>query len=177
MDRYYDPATDQFLSVDPDLAETGQPYAFTGDNPLNATDPLGLDGCDCGDDVPVGAMEEMGMIPGYSGDGTTGSSNASASSSEELSRLFSNGPPKASALRSYAKSQGWTILDEGHGPEIYVDKNGVERMTIKEGSPRTPGSEHDRVSFRNAQNQRINPNGERVTRRSPGNHTPIILDP
>ena len=42
MDRYYDPSTDQFLSVDPDLAETGQAYAFTGDDPLNATDPLGL---------------------------------------------------------------------------------------------------------------------------------------
>jgi RHS repeat-associated protein len=44
IDRYYDPATDQFLSVDPDVAETGQPYAFTGDDPLNATDPLGLSG-------------------------------------------------------------------------------------------------------------------------------------
>jgi RHS repeat-associated protein len=42
INRYYDPATGQFLSVDPDLAETGQPYAFTGDDPLNATDPLGL---------------------------------------------------------------------------------------------------------------------------------------
>jgi RHS repeat-associated protein len=40
--RYYDPTTDQFLSVDPDLAETGQPHAFTGDDPLNRTDPLGL---------------------------------------------------------------------------------------------------------------------------------------
>ena len=39
--RYYDPATDQFISVDPDVAETGQPYAFTGDDPLDATDPLG----------------------------------------------------------------------------------------------------------------------------------------
>jgi hypothetical protein len=29
------------LSVDPDLTETGQPYAFTGDDPLNTTDPLG----------------------------------------------------------------------------------------------------------------------------------------
>jgi len=44
FDRYYDPGTDQFLSVDPDLAETGQPYAFTGDDPLNKTDPLGLSG-------------------------------------------------------------------------------------------------------------------------------------
>jgi len=45
INRYYDPATDQFLSVDPDLAETGQPYAFTGDDPLNSTDPLGLYNC------------------------------------------------------------------------------------------------------------------------------------
>jgi hypothetical protein len=46
-DRYYDPTTDQFLSVDPLVAETGQPYAFTGDDPLNATDPLGLLPYDC----------------------------------------------------------------------------------------------------------------------------------
>lgn len=47
INRYYDPSTDQFLSVDPDVAETGQPYAFTGDDPLNATDPLGLKGWYC----------------------------------------------------------------------------------------------------------------------------------
>jgi hypothetical protein len=41
VDRYYDPVTGQFLTVDPDVAESGQPYAFTGDDPLNATDPLG----------------------------------------------------------------------------------------------------------------------------------------
>lgn len=44
VNRYYDPATDQFLSVDPAVADTGQPYAFTGDDPLNVTDPLGLKG-------------------------------------------------------------------------------------------------------------------------------------
>ncbi len=27
------------------MVETGQPYAFTGDDPLNATDPLGLYSC------------------------------------------------------------------------------------------------------------------------------------
>jgi RHS repeat-associated protein len=41
VDRYYDPSTDQFISVDPDVAETGQPYAFTGDDPVNGTDPMG----------------------------------------------------------------------------------------------------------------------------------------
>ena len=43
--RYYDPSTGQFLSVDPDLAETGQPYAYAGDDPVNLTDPLGLNDC------------------------------------------------------------------------------------------------------------------------------------
>ena len=38
---YYDPNADQFISIDPAVSVTGQPYTFTGDNPLNATDPLG----------------------------------------------------------------------------------------------------------------------------------------
>jgi hypothetical protein len=42
MNRYYDPTTDQFLSIDPDVATTDQPYVFTNDDPLNAEDPLGL---------------------------------------------------------------------------------------------------------------------------------------
>jgi len=41
MNRYYDSSTDQFLSVDAMVQTTGQPYVFTNDNPLNATDPLG----------------------------------------------------------------------------------------------------------------------------------------
>lgn len=41
INRYYDPSTDQFLSIDPDVATTDQPYVFTNDDPLNAEDPLG----------------------------------------------------------------------------------------------------------------------------------------
>jgi hypothetical protein len=41
INRYYDPSTDQFLSIDPDVTTTDQPYAFTNDDPLNAEDPLG----------------------------------------------------------------------------------------------------------------------------------------
>jgi RHS repeat-associated protein len=41
IDRYYDPSTDQFLSIDPDVAQTDQPYIYTGDDPLNSCDPLG----------------------------------------------------------------------------------------------------------------------------------------
>jgi RHS repeat-associated protein len=40
--RYYDPATQQFLTRDPLLAATEQAYAYAGGSPLNATDPSGL---------------------------------------------------------------------------------------------------------------------------------------
>jgi len=40
--RYYDPATEQFLSVDPLVDATGTPFAFTGGDPVNGVDPSGL---------------------------------------------------------------------------------------------------------------------------------------
>jgi hypothetical protein len=43
--RWYDPATGEFTSVDPDLAETDQAYAYAGDDPVNAGDPSGLLPC------------------------------------------------------------------------------------------------------------------------------------
>jgi RHS repeat-associated protein len=40
--RYYDPAAAQFISRDPMVATTGQPYVYANDNPVNLTDPSGL---------------------------------------------------------------------------------------------------------------------------------------
>jgi RHS repeat-associated protein len=40
--RYYDPATGQFLSIDPAVSRTWQAYAYTSGNPLSASDPTGL---------------------------------------------------------------------------------------------------------------------------------------
>jgi RHS repeat-associated protein len=39
--RYYDPATQQFLTRDPLAAATGHPYVYAGANPINAVDPTG----------------------------------------------------------------------------------------------------------------------------------------
>ncbi len=42
--RYYDPTTGQFLTVDPLVDQTGQPYAYVSGDPVNALDPTGFDG-------------------------------------------------------------------------------------------------------------------------------------
>ena len=46
--RYYDPATGQFLTRDPIEIVTRSPNGYAGNNPVNATDPLGLRPGDCG---------------------------------------------------------------------------------------------------------------------------------
>jgi RHS repeat-associated protein len=45
--RYYDPNVGQFLSVDPLVAQTGAPYSYAADDPVNVTDPAGRDYQDC----------------------------------------------------------------------------------------------------------------------------------
>jgi RHS repeat-associated protein len=44
IDRYYEPSTGQFTSVDPALASTLQPYVYGADNPVSNIDP---NGCHC----------------------------------------------------------------------------------------------------------------------------------
>ena len=41
--RYYDPTTAQFLTRDPLVAKTMSPYGYAAGDPLNASDPSGLD--------------------------------------------------------------------------------------------------------------------------------------
>jgi RHS repeat-associated protein len=41
INRYYDPATGQFLSVDSAVIQTGEPYEYAGGNPVSNTDPTG----------------------------------------------------------------------------------------------------------------------------------------
>jgi len=66
--RYYDPTTGQFLSVDPLVASTGQPYQYAGNNPVNASDPSGLDSAGC-TGAPPGLSGMWGSCIGLRGPG------------------------------------------------------------------------------------------------------------
>ena len=103
---------------------------------------------------------------------------ASATAADtELSSLFENGQvPKASDVEKYAQEQGWAKSQTENGPIKYTDSNGFVRVTIKRGSGRAPGSENPHVEIRNSDGQRTDPFGNPVTRKSPGNHTPIDWD-
>jgi RHS repeat-associated protein len=45
INRYYDPTTGQFLSVDPLVSLTQTPYGYAGGDPVNGVDPSGLRWC------------------------------------------------------------------------------------------------------------------------------------
>jgi RHS repeat-associated protein len=42
INRYYDPQTGQFISIDPEASVTGQPYEYASADPVSANDPNGL---------------------------------------------------------------------------------------------------------------------------------------
>ena len=95
---------------------------------------------------------------------------------QDLPPITAGQPPKASDLVRWAEDQGWQKVQTPNGPAKYVDENGLVRATIKRGSSRAPGSETPHIELRNADGQRIDPAGNPVDRKSPGNHTPIDWD-
>lgn len=93
-----------------------------------------------------------------------------------IGQLFAGRTPAASEIVAWAEAQGFSLTQTATGPMKFVDANGVVRVTVKRGSSRAPGSGNPHVELRDASGQRIDPMGNAVTRKSPGNHTPIEWD-
>ena len=94
----------------------------------------------------------------------------------KLVRAFDEGTPRASDIEAWALAQGWVRSKKPTGPVKYLDEKGIARVTLKKGSSRTPGSDNPHVEFKDIKGQRVDPFGNPVTRRSIGNHAPIIWD-
>ena len=94
-----------------------------------------------------------------------------------IQAISTNINPKASDFQVWAESQqGWHLTLTPNGPLKYIDKNGKARLTLKQGTPRAPGSNHPHVELRNPKGSRIDLQGKPVNRKSIANHTPIDWD-
>jgi RHS repeat-associated protein len=71
--RTYDPTTGEFLSADPLLATTHEPYAYAGDNPLNFNDPTGL----------IFGLPSPGQIAGAAVEGVESAAKATVNAVED----------------------------------------------------------------------------------------------
>jgi hypothetical protein len=113
VDRYYDPATDQFLSIDPLVAKTQQPYAFTDDDPLNEVDPLGSVYYSEGSDSELGVFYEDLLASAHA---------------EQLSNLGVRSP------------ENWTYSQKGYD-EDFGDNGDFAGKTISDVASSIEGGE------------------------------------
>jgi hypothetical protein len=103
------------MSVDPELAETDQPYAYAGDDPLNTQDPAGLDTGDSSNSIDQADLEQA-----IAGLASANGANCALYVSEE-------GPPLWGVMRNHGAGCG--------GLGLPIDDEGV--LTF---APRTVGS-------------------------------------
>jgi len=113
--RYYDPTTEQFLSVDPLVDQTDAPYAYTAGDPVNTSDPSGefgisipLIGCigNCGSPKP----KPFTCLPsGYYLSAATGA--ISCASGPIVGGSLRAGSTAAQA-RAEAEASGYPIPDD-----------------------------------------------------------------
>ncbi|WP_406137908.1 hypothetical protein [Streptomyces sp. NBC_01089] len=120
------------------------------------------------------ALMAQGAQSGTDGEPSTADSSGSQQPSTEPDAI--GGQRTASGIREWAREQGWTETQTENGPPKFTDENGVVRVTLKQGSGRAPGSADPHVEIRNANGERIDPEGNPVTRKSVGNHTAITWD-
>ena len=115
--RYYDPTTAQFLSVDPLVAHTGQPFSYANDDPVNLSDPSG----DAGKAGPIATVcAALGLA---------------------LPLLCPTSNPEPPVDRHNQPTQEFP-QDSGapEGPEAHAPKKPVARLGPNEGQPISPFS-------------------------------------
>ena len=157
--RVYDPATAQFLSVDPLVGVTRMPYAYVDDNPLNGSDPTGLDFvaeagevgeevgegvAGWGDTITLGATkwvrEELGInninacSGAYRAGGYAGLATAVLIPGEGEAELGAEGISISAKIAGQMEARGWT--DESI-QEAIKSGDQVQAVNKATGNPAT----------------------------------------
>ena len=123
--RYYDPASGQFLSLDPDVGLTRAPYNYAGDDPVNGSDPTGRflqsdgGGYAVNEAIPSGQMAGSSVAASPCGNGETFNEEEESEGGEPGPGAFGpsgeggvagveGGPPD---VYGFASSNVWYRLD------------------------------------------------------------------
>ncbi len=115
INRYYDPASGQFLSVDPDVAQTQQPYAYVAGDPVNDTDPTG--DCTPASDLPcpTGSPVAAESPSGAGGDG-------GSSTEDRIERL---GKYLEEGIWKY-----WSVVNADHFAAVMASVNNIVEQLV-----------------------------------------------
>jgi RHS repeat-associated protein len=108
--RVYDPATAQFLTVDPLNAITTAPYNYTYDNPVNFGDPRGE--ITAGICIHVGGL--IGEVVGYQGQACV-----VASSSGDVGVTAAGGPTISGGSPTIDVGPSIQVTNANHIPQLY----------------------------------------------------------
>ncbi len=108
--RTYDPATAQFLMIDPDVGLTRAPYNYALDNPLNFSDPNGL--TTVGTCIHVGGL--IGEIVGYQGQAC-----AVVSSSGDVGVTAGGGPTVSGGTGAIDVGPSVQVSSANNIPQLY----------------------------------------------------------
>jgi hypothetical protein len=133
------------LSIDPDLAETNQPYVFTGDDPLNAEDPLGetsaalfqrVMGCLLAASVYTGCLETVVQETASVLDPSSPLTHMDTLSLDEAGEIvegISKAQEKLFKNAMLHEENGTEVLDAGeHGETIYAQGSKLYEKAVME---------------------------------------------
>jgi RHS repeat-associated protein len=153
--RYYDPTTSQFISVDPLVASTQEPYGYTTGDPTNANDITGDDaGADAAGGCAIGeAFDPLGgCVPGVAlgelADGITDLAAwfASSSNDEAANPVSSTGSAGASQpFDENGLECSSEELSDVNAPDNAEIARGIAGHSAEE---HFPGSTEDQVADR-----------------------------
>jgi RHS repeat-associated protein len=161
INRYYDPTVGSFVTVDPDVTMTNQPYLYVADDPMNATDRTGLrlqgpGTASCGEEAGVisctGATSNGTSVVGSDNTNTGALTGAFTTGTPAVSTTptstspYNNGPSVVVQGPTYTIPLGpitvdattsLTIVGPNSNPNVQVDPEGDLTLSGAGGSSAT----------------------------------------
>ncbi len=118
--RYHDPTLGIFITVDPLVAKTGEPYLYAGGNPTSLSDPTGL--------CAVNSYRGYWYDDGAACSGQTGSALVGSGTHDQPYRVSGRGPLDATAAEPWFRS----CLTLSVEPCVSKNSNGTAAAEIAE---------------------------------------------